>query len=107
MSLTLLKSRLKGAQNGHSLLKRKSEALSRRFRDVVQKIVIAKQKMGQTMQVASFSYSQVKYATGDIGFQVRSNVRLAQLKVKAATENVSGVQLPAFELSVDSTRISH
>jgi V-type H+-transporting ATPase subunit D len=38
MALTLMKTRLKGAQNGHSLLKRKSEALTRRFRDIVSKI---------------------------------------------------------------------
>lgn len=38
MALTLMKTRLKGAQNGHSLLKRKSEALTRRFRDIVGKI---------------------------------------------------------------------
>jgi V-type H+-transporting ATPase subunit D len=39
MTLTLMKNRLKGAINGHSLLKRKSEALTRRFRDIVRKIV--------------------------------------------------------------------
>jgi V-type H+-transporting ATPase subunit D len=38
MALTTMKNRLKGAQTGHSLLKRKSEALTRRFRDIVAKI---------------------------------------------------------------------
>ena len=33
-----MKNRLKGAHTGHSLLKRKSEALTRRFRDIVRKI---------------------------------------------------------------------
>ncbi len=33
-----MKNRLKGAQKGHSLLKRKSEALTRRFREIVTKI---------------------------------------------------------------------
>jgi V-type H+-transporting ATPase subunit D len=33
-----MKNRLKGAQTGHSLLKRKAEALTRRFRDIVKKI---------------------------------------------------------------------
>ena len=33
-----MKNRLKGAHTGHSLLKRKSEALTRRFREIVKKI---------------------------------------------------------------------
>lgn len=57
--------------------------------------------MGKVMQVASFSYAQVQYATGDIAYQIRENAKLAQLKVKARAENVSGVQIPAFEMVVD------
>ncbi|KAI8593319.1 ATP synthase subunit D-domain-containing protein [Geranomyces variabilis] len=101
MALTTMKNRLKGAQTGHSLLKRKSEALAMRFRDIVRKIDEAKRKMGKIMQVANFSYAEVMYTTGDIGYQVREGVKQAQLKVRAKSENVSGVQLPAFEMYVD------
>ena len=45
MALTTMKNRLKGAQTGHSLLKRKAEALTRRFREIVKKIKDAKIKM--------------------------------------------------------------
>ncbi|KAI8827121.1 ATP synthase subunit D-domain-containing protein [Fimicolochytrium jonesii] len=106
MALTTMKNRLKGAQTGHSLLKRKSEALTRRFRDIVKKIDEAKRKMGKIMQVANFSYAEVMYATGDIGYQVRENVKQAQLKVRAKSENVSGVQLPAFDMYVDGQNAS-
>ncbi|KAI8848297.1 ATP synthase subunit D-domain-containing protein [Chytridium lagenaria] len=101
MALTALKNRLKGAHTGHSLLKRKSEALTRRFREILRKIDEAKRKMGKVMQVASFSYAEVKYSTGDISFQVRESVKTAQLKVRASQENVSGVQLPTFEMFID------
>lgn len=57
--------------------------------------------MGKVMQVASFSYAQVKYSTGDISHQIRENAKLAQIKVKARQENVSGVQLPVFDMIVD------
>jgi V-type H+-transporting ATPase subunit D len=57
--------------------------------------------MGKVLQVASFSYAEVKYITGDIGFQVRESVKTAQCRVKAKSENVSGVQLPAFEMILD------
>jgi len=101
MALTNMKSKLKGAQNGHNLLKRKSEALTRRFREITKKIEESKRKMGKIMQVASFSLAEVAYTTGDISFQVRESVSTAQLRVRAKSENVSGVQLPNFEHYID------
>ena len=35
MNLTIMKARLKGAQNGHSLLKKKADALSLKFRQIM------------------------------------------------------------------------
>ncbi|KAK9764350.1 H(+)-transporting V1 sector ATPase subunit D [Basidiobolus ranarum] len=97
MAQTAMKIKLKGAQTGHSLLKRKSEALTKRFRGIISKIEQAKLAMGKVMQVASFSLAEVSYSTGDISYQVRESVKSAQLKVRADQENVSGVMLPVFE----------
>ncbi|KAI7829295.1 vacuolar ATP synthase subunit D [Kickxella alabastrina] len=97
MNLTVTKTRLKGAQTGHSLLKRKSEALTTRFRAIVRKIEDAKLKMGRVMQNASFSLAEVAYITGDISYQVRESAKHATFRVSAKQDNVSGVLLPAFE----------
>ncbi|KAJ2354728.1 H(+)-transporting V1 sector ATPase subunit D [Coemansia erecta] len=102
MNLTVTKTRLKGAQTGHSLLKRKSEALTTRFRVIVRKIEDAKLKMGKVMQNASFSLAEVAYSTGDISYQVRESAKHATFKVAAKQENVSGVLLPAFEADVQA-----
>ncbi|ROW05251.1 hypothetical protein VSDG_00297 [Cytospora chrysosperma] len=97
-SLGLMKAKLKGAEVGHSLLKRKSEALTKRFRDITKRIDEAKRKMGRVMQIASFSLAEVTYAVGgDIGYQVQESVKAARFRVRAKQENVSGVLLPAFE----------
>ncbi|SCU83385.1 LAFA_0D03268g1_1 [Lachancea sp. 'fantastica'] len=102
MTLGLMKSKLKGANQGHSLLKRKSEALTKRFRDITKRIDDAKQKMGRVMQTAAFSLAEVTYATGEnIGYQVQENVSTARFKVRARQENVSGVYLPQFESFID------
>lgn len=104
MTLGLMKSKLKGANQGHSLLKRKSEALTKRFRDITKRIDDAKQKMGRVMQTAAFSLAEVTYATGEnIGYQVQENVANARFKVRATQENVSGVYLPQFESYIDSS----
>lgn len=94
------KTRLKGAQTGHSLLKKKADALTKRFRTITQKIDEAKRKMGKVMQAASFSLAEVQYATGDIGYIVQESVKSASFRVRAKQENVSGVILPAFEADV-------
>ncbi|CAO0791127.1 unnamed protein product [Mucor circinelloides] len=93
-----MKLKLKGAQTGHSLLKRKSEALTKRFRGITVKIDELKRKMGQVMQLASFSLAEVQYITGDISYQIQESSKSAQLRVRAKQENVSGVMLPAFEM---------
>ncbi|KAH3679525.1 hypothetical protein WICPIJ_008600 [Wickerhamomyces pijperi] len=103
MTLGLMKNKLKGAEQGHSLLKKKSEALTKRFRDILKRIEDAKLKMGSVMQVASFSLAEVSYATGEnIGYQVQESVSgEARFKVRASAENVSGVILPTFEKHVN------
>ncbi|OAA68350.1 vacuolar ATP synthase subunit d [Niveomyces insectorum RCEF 264] len=97
-SLGLMKAKLKGAETGHSLLKRKSEALTKRFREITRRIDEAKRKMGRVMQIAAFSLAEVTYAVGgDIGYQVQESARSARFRIRAKQENVSGVLLPAFE----------
>ncbi|RDW80748.1 ATPase-2 [Coleophoma crateriformis] len=97
-SLGLMKSKLKGAQVGHDLLKRKSEALTKRFREITRRIDEAKRKMGRVMQIAAFSLAEVTYAVGgDIGYQVQESAKSARFRVRTKQENVSGVILPAFE----------
>ena len=70
MTLGMTKQRLKGAQNGHSLLKRKADALSKRFRTITGKIQDAKQQMGTVLQQAAFSMVEVGYTTGDVGLSL-------------------------------------
>ncbi|KDE09226.1 V-type proton ATPase subunit D [Microbotryum lychnidis-dioicae p1A1 Lamole] len=97
MNLTTTKTRLKGAQTGHSLLKKKSDALNKRFRAILGKIDEAKRKMGRVMQLAAFSLAEVTYATGDISYQIQESITEATFKVQTKQENVSGVILPTFE----------
>ncbi|VDP99931.1 unnamed protein product [Trichobilharzia regenti] len=100
MAQTAMKSRLKGAQTGHRLLKRKSDALTVRFRGILRQIIQAKQTMGEVMKEANFSLASVKFTTAaNINSIVLQNVTKAQRKVKTDKENVAGVQLPVFKLT--------
>lgn len=55
--------------------------------------------MGRIMQLAAFSLAEVTYATGDISYLVQEAASQATLQVNSKQENVSGVMLPAFEVS--------
>lgn len=97
MNLNLIKLRLKGAQTGHSLLKKKVDALTKRFRAITQKIDHTKREMGRVMQLAAFSLAEVSYTSGgDISYQLQESITEATFKVSTHQENVSGVILPTF-----------
>ncbi|XP_039260129.1 V-type proton ATPase subunit D-like [Styela clava] len=103
MNLTIMKARLKGAQKGHSLLKKKADALTVRFRAILKKIIEAKQLMGDVMKEASFSLAEAKFTGGDFCTVVLQNVSKAQIKVRTKKENVAGVNIPVFEHYEDGT----
>jgi len=100
-----MKIKLKGAQTGHSLLKRKSDALSSRFRSILARIRKAKYEMNELLKGAALAMAQVNYAAGDISYAVREAAGSgpAQFQVQTRIENVSGVQLPIFEAHIIST----
>ena len=62
MALTALKQQHAGAKRGHLLLKRKSDALNMRFRDILSRIVQSKESMGEVLSAASFSWAEAKCA---------------------------------------------
>jgi len=103
MNLTIMKTRLKGAKTGHSLLKKKSDALKMRFHKILKQIIDAKEKMGDMMKDATFSQTEARFAAGDFSAVVLEKVDKAQIKVRTKVDNVAGVNLPVFEHYEDGT----
>ncbi|XP_059482570.1 V-type proton ATPase subunit D 1 [Neocloeon triangulifer] len=93
----LMKARLKGAQKGHSLLKKKADALQMRFRMILSKIIETKTLMGEVMKEAAFSLAEAKFTTGDFNQNILQNVDKAKFKIRTKKDNVAGVTLPVFE----------
>jgi len=102
MALNGLQNTLKGAEKGHSLLKKKADALNLRFRAILREIKLNKDKMGQQMKDASFSLASAKFASGDnMPQMVIQSADTASYKVRMKTENVVGVYLPNFDPTQD------
>lgn len=99
---TTMKARLAGAVKGHSLLKKKAEALQMRFRQILAKIVETKTLMGDVMKDAAFSLAEAKFASGgDFNQSVLQNVTKARIKIRSKMDNVAGTNLPVFECFED------
>jgi len=102
MTLTTYRQKLKAAERGHSLLKKKSDALTSRFRSILTQILHQKESMGKMMQDASFSLTRAQNTAGDFGHTVIENVKHATFRVRLTQENIAGVRLPSFQSTAQS-----
>lgn len=97
MALQQVKAKLVGAKKGHSMLKKKSDALLVRFRSILSDILQSKEAAGEESREAMLALALAKYAFGDeLKHIVIENVDDASLKVKMSPDNVAGVTIPVF-----------
>ena len=73
MNLTTFKSKALAAKKGYDLLKKKSDALKVRFRDICKNIYDTKVGMADVSSGAFFSLTQAEYAAGILGRRIRNN----------------------------------
>lgn len=97
--LAVIKNRLAGAQKGYKLLKKKADALTMRYRQILRRILDAKKTMGRTMRDSAFSLTQAKYVAGEgIKYTIEDTVGTSSnVRVRSHVDNVAGVKLPRFE----------
>jgi len=104
-NLQVMKIKHTGAKKGHSLLKKKADALSMRLRALLQNILTAKEEMGVAFKEGNFALAEVKYAAGDIKPMVIEGVGTAQKRVELRVANIAGVKVPVFK-SIDTGAVS-
>ena len=97
-NLQVMKVKLVGAKKGHSLLKKKADALTMRLRLLLRNILKAKEDMGSAFREGNFALAEVKYAAGDIKPTVIESVGVAQKKVEIRVDNIAGVKVPVFKV---------
>lgn len=95
-NLQVMKVKLVGAKKGHSLLKKKADALTMRLRGLLKQIIEAKDEVGAAFKEGNFALAKVKYDAGDIKPTVLENVTTASKKVVIRNDNIAGVKVPVF-----------
>lgn len=96
MALQVYKGKRTAANKGYKLLKKKSDALKVRFRDMMKLIAKTKGDMAEESSAAFFSLTQAQYAAGDFKLAVLEGNCTARVRIHTRTDNVAGVKLPVF-----------
>lgn len=102
MTLQLFKGKKVGAKKGFDLLKKKSDALKKAFRQILVKILDTKKKMGKEFNESMFALAEANFAAGDFSRNVMDSVKTkTSVRLNVTSENVAGVHLPIFSLRGD------
>lgn len=102
MVLTALKERMAAAKTGHSLLKRKSDAIKANLNSILREILELKKKLFKVvMRDAAFAHTEAEYYAGKFNSQIIENTSQASYKLKTSIKNVAGVKLPVFKKHED------
>ena len=99
MALLQSKAKLKSAQKGHDLLKRKADALKVQFLQVTKALIEQKKDLGNKFNQSLIFLAKANYskAEGDVSRMVDENVKSrADVKLTLKTKPVAGVTLPQF-----------
>jgi len=93
----MLKERVIAAKKGHSLLKRKSDAIKIKLQEVLSRIRTVKRNVGSGMAEAAEAHNEAIWAAGDFNHTVIEHASEASFRVRAAVMNIAGVRIPRFE----------
>eukprot|EP00331_Platyophrya_macrostoma_P034677 CAMPEP_0176437268 /NCGR_PEP_ID=MMETSP0127-20121128/18509_1 /TAXON_ID=938130 /ORGANISM="Platyophrya macrostoma, Strain WH" /LENGTH=249 /DNA_ID=CAMNT_0017820839 /DNA_START=28 /DNA_END=777 /DNA_ORIENTATION=- len=105
MSLIAFKTRLKGAQKGHSLLKKKADALVMRYRSIMTELRNAKLDAIKLVKDAHFTVTSATFIAGDISFAVQESLKVQPYKTQVHVDNVAGVQIPTLRSNNDDAEV--
>ena len=104
MNLAIFKQKKIGARKGYDLLKKKSDALKKKFREIMTKILETKKRIGKDYGECLFALAEANFAAGDFAKGVFDSVGSnTKVRLGVTSENVAGVHLPQFSLSVLGT----
>lgn len=101
MALLQSKQKLRSAQKGHDLLKRKADALKVQFMQITKKLIEHKKDLGNKFKENLIYLAKANYnsSSGDINRIVDESVKnRADVKLTLKTKPVAGVTLPQFGL---------
>lgn len=102
MVLAGIKDKFNAAKKGHSLLKRKSDAIKMQLNRILKDILLTKRRVGKSLAESYFSHTGAVWAAGEFNHQVIENTTTASYRIRAKVDNIAGVKIPVFERALAS-----
>lgn len=114
MTLNLYKTKRVAAKQGYDLLKKKSDALTSRFRSMLSEIMKVflklfkqiKNEIGNELSEGYFSLTEASWAAGDFKRKISDGIDHANTYVELSEDNVAGIRLPIFKQVKDTNQSS-
>ncbi|KAK1351179.1 subunit D of V-type proton ATPase [Hamiltosporidium tvaerminnensis] len=103
MNLVITMTRLKSAERGHMLLKRKSDALQKRYREIQLQLEEERKKVSKMFRQAYISISEAEFHGGNFKMFIHE-CKKVPINVQVSIDQVSGVTLPSFTINELSLR---
>jgi len=107
MELLRTKNRIKLAQKGHKLLKKKRDALIMQFFEAAKKARGVRQKLVGTMDTANKSLIKAKAITGAVEVESIADTTPEMPMLDIHLENVMGVRIPRIKLTKEKREQSY
>lgn len=104
MELSAIKDRVKAAQQGYSLLKRKSDAIKMKLNGILVEILTAKRLFCPKVIDAAYSHTEAVFAAGDFNPAVLQSVKKATFRVEPEILNIAGVKVPDYRRRIMDTK---
>lgn len=105
MELRRLKERLKTAQRGHKLLKDKSDEMIRQFMSFVRENKKLREEIEEELRYALKQFMLAKSITPTKNIEQALALPTFTTKVKIATKNVMGIDVPNLEISTEGDEL--
>lgn len=96
MTKLIYKGKLKAAQKGWDLLKKKNDSLKKKLQEIMLSLIEKKKMIRDLFQKAFMSMAESEWSAGDYFQQIINQVDKASFTLDIKFDNIAGVQLPSF-----------
>ena len=96
MTKLIYKGKLKAAQKGWDLLKKKNDSLKKKLQEIMLSLIEKKKMIKDLFQKAYMAMAESEWSAGDYFQQIINTVDKASFTLDIKFDNIAGVQLPSF-----------
>lgn len=98
MNLTLTKNRLKSAEKGYSLLKRKSDALQAKHREIQLRLEKEQDNLKEIVKKAYYDLAKAEFYNSNIKSFIHECSK-CPISIESSFDQISGIFLPIYNLN--------